>query len=473
MTDLDSRAGTTAGTRVAAPVQGRLADRVRVACGTPFTTRAARELLFCLIGVGFGLAVVGVPFAISGTAFAAGFGSKAVTGGGAARSAAGGLVLIGIPLVLVALLILAPLAGRRLGTIHRRLAARLLHRTIQAPAPLRSSGGWGASLRDGAGWRAIGYSLLKLPLAVLEAYAVVCFAAGLVNVTYPFWWRLFRNHAPEVHLSAVPVITPFGGFHVTTWLGTFAALAAGVAMVLVAPWIARGATTLDAAAMRALLGPGRLAQRVADLQASRAQAIDENAATLRRLERDLHDGAQIRLATLAMNLGMAAEKLGADGAPPDLDQARDLVAAAHSGAKATLVELRDLVRGIHPPVLDNGLGDALETLASASAIPVALAVDLPIRPSPAIETIAYFCTTELLANAAKHSHANQASIELTGDERSVRLIVIDDGVGGADPVRGTGLTGLSQRVRAVDGRIGVASPAGGPTTVAVELPLRA
>src|SRR5262249_55251571 len=159
---------------------------------------------------------------------------------------------------------------------------------------------------------------------------------------------------------------------------------AGVAMVLVAPWIARGASAVDGAAMRALLGPGRLAQRVADLRASRAQAIDDNAATLRRLERDLHDGAQIRLATLAMNLGMAAGRAGGAGAPPDLEQARDLVPAAHGGAKPPRVEPRALGRGIPPPVLDNGLGDALETLVGASAIPVTLTVDLPTRPSPAI-----------------------------------------------------------------------------------------
>ncbi len=134
--------------------------------------------------------------------------------------------------------------------------------------------------------------------------------------------------------------------------------------------------------------------------------MDDSAALLRQVERDLHDGAQIRLATLAMHLGMAREKLGDDGDPLDVAGARELVDAAHRGAKDALAELRDLARGIHPPVLDNGLADALATLAAGSAIPVELATDIPVRPTPAIETIAYFCAAELLANAAKHSLAD-------------------------------------------------------------------
>jgi len=201
--------------------------------------------------------------------------------------------------------------------------------------------------------------------------------------------------------------------------------------------------------------------------------VDDSAALLRRLERDLHDGAQIRLATLALNLGMAKEKLGDDGDVADADAVRELVDAALRGAKDALGELRSLARGIHPPVLDNGLADALASLAADSPIPAGLTVSIPVRPTPAIETIAYFCATELLANAAKHSFANRIEIRATGREDVLLLSVTDDGTGGADPARGSGLSGLAQRVAVVDGGLTIASPAGGPTQISVELPLRA
>jgi signal transduction histidine kinase len=194
---------------------------------------------------------------------------------------------------------------------------------------------------------------------------------------------------------------------------------------------------------------------------------------LRRLERNLHDGTQMRLAALAMNLGRAKEHLGDRGDPADLAKARELVDAAHRSAKDALVELRDLARGIHPPVLDNGLPDALATLAAGSAIPVRLTTDILVRPSPAIETISYFCAAELLANAAKHSRANTVTVRATQHDGVLRLCVTDDGVGGADPGHGSGLSGLAGRVRTVDGRLDIASPPGGPTRITVELPLRA
>ena len=197
--------------------------------------------------------------------------------------------------------------------------------------------------------------------------------------------------------------------------------------------------------------------------------MEDSAALLRRLERDLHDGAQIRLATLAMTLGMAREKLGHDADPA----VRDLVDTAHQGAKDALVDLRNLARGIHPPALDNGLADALATLAAGSALPVELTVAIPHRPAPAIETIAYFCAAELLANAAKHSHANKIKIEAAERNGILLLRIIDDGRGGADPARGSGLAGLAQRVSTVDGRLDITSPPGGPTQITVKLPLRA
>ncbi len=207
-----------------------------------------------------------------------------------------------------------------------------------------------------------------------------------------------------MRLNPVTVITPFdsfgqGHFRVATYPGTFAAFATGAGMLLAAPWVTRAVVAADRWLIRGLLGPGPLAQRLADLEQTRALAVDDAAARLRRLERDLHDGAQIGLATLAMNLGMAKKKLGDRGEVPDLAAARELVDAAHRGAKNALTELRELARGIHPPALDNGLADALATLAAGSAIPAELAVRIPVRPTPAIETIAYFCAAELLANA--------------------------------------------------------------------------
>jgi signal transduction histidine kinase len=169
---------------------------------------------------------------------------------------------------------------------------------------------------------------------------------------------------------------------------------------------------------------------------------------------------------------MAKEQLGDAGDPPDVARARELLNAAHRGAKDALGELRGLARGIHPPVLDSGLQDALATLAASSAIPVELRCDLPERPAPAIETIAYFCAAELLANAAKHSHARLVTIRATGRDRMLVLTVGDEGVGGADPARGSGLSGLAQRVRTVDGRMEIASPSGGPTRITIRLPLR-
>ena len=244
-------------------------------------------------------------------------------------------------------------------------------------------------------------------------------------------------------------------------------------MLLAAPWVTRAAVAADRWLIRGLLGPGPLAQRLRDLEQTRALAVDDAAARLRRLERDLHDGAQIRLATLALNLGMAKKKLGDHGEVPDPETARELVSAALQGARDALGELRELVRGIHPPALDNGLADALATLAASNAIPAELTASIPVRPTPAIETIAYYCAAELLTNAAKHSAANKIKIDITERTGVLVLSITDDGRGGADPARGSGLAGLAQRVAVVDGRLAIASPPGGPSRITVELPLRA
>ncbi|HYY80102.1 MAG TPA: sensor domain-containing protein [Actinomycetes bacterium] len=428
----------------------------RAAVRGPFTRRAWMELAYCLVGI---------PLGVAGFAAVA-----ALLYAGALLTA----VLVGLLVVVGALA-----AARGLGGLHRRLADRLLGDRVAAPAPPRPGRGplgWlGARLRDAAGWRAVAYVLLKLPVSILGAYAAGLWVGGLVNMSYPLWWLGFRNHPPGTRLSPVPVVTllPMGRVPVATYPGTFLALAIGAATVLVAPWLTRAVVELDRRLVRTLLGPGALAERVRDLEETRALAVDEEAATLRRLERDLHDGTQARLVALAMSLGMVKEKLGEGGGPLDPDRARELVDSAHRNATEAIAELRDLARGIHPPVLDGGLADALTTLAARSSVPVALEVDVPVRPTAAIETIAYFCAAELLANVARHSGARRATVEVTQRDRRLRLRVTDDGRGGARPGAGSGLAGLSQRVRTVDGSLAISSPEGGPTVVTVELPLHA
>jgi len=456
--------------------RGAAAAVIWAAVRAPWTARARREFLFCLAGVPFAIANPLVALVVAVDLI------RLVTPNRPPNPSAPDLAVAWAVVALLLVLLVTTGAPRALGSLQRTLAARLLGAQIAAPPPVRrrlgSLGRFRAGLRDGADWRAVAYLLLKLPVALLELYAVLFWVAGLVNLSYPFWWGAFRNHPPGVRLNPVPVFTPFGWFgqgtfRVATLPGTFAAFAAGAAMLLAAPWVTRAVASADGWLIGSLLGPGRLAQRVRDLEQSRALAVDDSAALLRRLERDLHDGAQIRLATLAMNLGMAKEKLGNDGDVLDPAAVRELVDAAHRGAKDALGELRNLARGIHPPVLDNGLADALATLAADSAIPAELSASIPVRPTPAIETIAYFCAAELLANAAKHSFANKIEIRAAGREDVLTLSVSDDGTGGADPARGSGLSGLAQRVAVVDGSLAIASPPGGPTLITVELPLRA
>lgn len=209
-----------------------------------------------------------------------------------------------------------------------------------------------------------------------------------------------------------------------------------------------------------------LAQRVDELQGSRARVVDAAEAERRRIERDLHDGAQQRLVALAMNLGRARARYDEDP-----ETARRLLDEAHNDAKHALVELRDLARGLHPAVLtDRGLDAALSGLAGRSPIPVSLDVDVEPRCSPTIEAIAYFVVSEALANVAKHSGARRVDVVAHRVDDRLRLVVTDDGAGGAVVGNGSGLAGLADRVGGVDGTFVVSSPDGGPTVLTVELP---
>ncbi|KAB2365036.1 sensor histidine kinase, partial [Actinomadura montaniterrae] len=208
------------------------------------------------------------------------------------------------------------------------------------------------------------------------------------------------------------------------------------------------------------------ARRMSGLAASRAAAVEAADAERRRIERDLHDGAQQRLVSLAMNLGIARAML------KDLPEpARDVIAGSHEEAKLALTELRGFIRGLHPAVLDElGLDAALSGLAGRTPIPVDVRVDLPGRLPPALESVAYFVVSEALTNVVKHSGASGAEVVLARRGDRIVLTVADDGRGGADAVGGSGLAGLSRRVASVDGTLTLSSPTGGPTRLTVELP---
>ncbi|MFF4359221.1 sensor histidine kinase [Streptomyces sp. NPDC001604] len=438
------------------------AARLRAALRAPFTARARAEVAYCLVG--FPIALVGFVLVLVVLALGAGL----------------TVSLVGAVLGLLLVVGSTGLA-RAFAAVHRRLAAGLLGEQVAVPPTPRPKGKafarLDARLRDAAGWRSVAYTLVKLPVAALQLYAVGWWLTGLLDLSAPLRWAAFGQR-PHPGGEGMPTVTPApvggGAPHSTTFAGTFVAAAIGAATLLAAPWVTRGIVAVDRRLVRALLGPSELAQRVRTLEETRALAVDDSAALLRRLERDLHDGAQVRLVALAMSLDMAREGLGAEGEPvADPGRLRRLIETAHTNATEALSELRDLARGIHPPVLDDGLPDALATLAARSTVPVELAVDVPQRPTPAIETIAYFCAAELLTNVIKHSGARRAVLRVSQEEGLLRLCVTDDGRGGAEPGAGSGLTGLLQRVRTVDGTLHVSSPEGGPTAVTVALPLHA
>jgi signal transduction histidine kinase len=232
------------------------------------------------------------------------------------------------------------------------------------------------------------------------------------------------------------------------------------------PFVQRGMMAVDVWLARGLLAPSSMSTRVRTLEADRGTVVNAAAADLRRIERDLHDGAQARLVSLAMELGLAKEKLL--NVP---EAAAKLVEEAHGEAKLALQELRDLARGIHPAILtDRGLDAALSSLAPRVKLPVRINVDLDERPAPAIEGIAYFVTSELLTNVAKHAQASSAQVDLWRVDDRLLIQVRDDGRGGAEASENSGLAGLTERVRSVDGLILIDSPEGGPTAITAELP---
>jgi signal transduction histidine kinase len=420
-----------------------------------FTRRARAE---------FGYALLNLPLAI------AGFVVTVVTLGVVGFVPG---VIICLPLIGVSTFI-----ARRMGAVNRSFARRMLGLRVAEPAPFRPQPGFVGWIRSGitdrVGWRARAYLVLKLPVAVAGfVVSVYCWVSGVVFLLAPLIWALGLG---TVIVHAHDPIT-VNGFTIDTWARTWLLAGQGVVLVLLAPWAVSGVLALDRRLIHGLLGPVSVTERVRDLERTRAHAVDDAAGRLRSIERDLHDGAQAQMVAVAMKLGLAKEKLGgavhSEGSEPDVERALELVSAAHRTATEAINELRDLARGIHPAVLDAGLDPALATLAARSAVPVELIVDVPDRPSPSIETIAYFCAAELLTNVAKHSGARRATLEAVQVPGMLRIRVTDDGVGGVRLDAGGGLRGLAERVRTVDGRLEVSSPRGGPTTVTVELPAHA
>jgi signal transduction histidine kinase len=327
----------------------------------------------------------------------------------------------------------------------------------------------------------VAYVAAKLPLTVFGIwFALSLWVEALLGVTSP----LTGAHAPYGFGPFARTAGPVDGTGVPPGvLSHTGAFLTGAVLLFVAPWATRFVVFLDRMLVGALLGPSAADARVQHLEASRAKTLDAAAETLQRIERDLHDGTQAQLVALAMRLGQAKEKLATldpTDTPADQEElaaVRRLVDEAHRGAKEAITDLRDLARGIHPPALDTGLENALTTLAARSPVPAQVHVSLRSRPSLSVEAITYFCAAELLANVAQHAHASSTTLTCAQHGPWLRVVVRDDGTGGAAVVRtgsySSGLAGLSDRVEAVDGRLEVASPPGGPTTVIVDLPMQA
>ncbi|GAA3496151.1 sensor histidine kinase [Streptomyces prasinosporus] len=378
------------------------------------------------------------------------------------------VTFLGVPVLAAAL------AGcRGFGAVERARARGLLDLEVAEPEPLRRERrgfmAWiGAVLKSGASWRSLLYAVLQLPWAVFSfTVTVIVWSIGWSLLTYPLWFWIFPMYGGQGGIQL------YGDEQHRIYLDnpfeiTVTALV-GLLFTVATPWIVRALTMVDRVMVHGLLGPSRLATRVVELESDRGVVVDTAAADLRRIERDLHDGAQARLVALAMDLGLAKEKLRED---PQV--AARMVDEAHGEVKTALQELRDLARGIHPAVLtDRGLDAALSAVASRCTVPVQVEVDLTERPAPAIEGIAYFTVSELLQNISKHARATWAAVEVWRTEDRLMLQVVDNGVGGADVSRGSGLAGLAERLDAVDGILVVDSPAGGPTRVTAELPWRA
>ena len=407
----------------------------------PLRLETWRELAFVLLG---GVTAV-VGFCVQVAGLSAGL-SLLVT-------------LIGIP-------ILAALAyvDRWLCAIDRWRASFLLGEPVPGVYRRPDRPGILARLRmlavDPQTWRDLGWIWLNVVLGFVAAVLMLSLWAVVGwLVTFPVYWWLLPDSA-----------LPDGPWGLTdTWGEALAGAAAGIVLAPLVAWIGAGTARALALAARSLLGPSereRLEHRVGELARTRAAAVDAQASELRRIERDLHDGAQARMVAVTMDLGRAREKLDSDP-----EAARELVEAAHAEARTAIADLRRLVAGIAPAVLtDRGLDAALSALVASCRVPVSLDVRLGERLPIAVEVAAYFVVSEALVNIQKHADAQHARVHLRLQDGSLIAEVADDGLGGADLGAGSGLSGLRDRVAALDGILVVTSPEGGPTIVRAEIP---
>jgi signal transduction histidine kinase len=312
-----------------------------------------------------------------------------------------------------------------------------------------------SALADPMMWREMVWLILLFGIGTASfVTGLTGFAIGLGFLTLPAWgWSV-----PDGVQIGILTIHSVGG------MVLFAAIA-GPPACIAGAWILRGSAWVQAMLGKVLL-EGREEERIAELQVSRAGAVDAAAVELRRIERDLHDGAQARLVALAMEIGMAREQIERDP-----EGAARMLAGAHEDAKTALAELRDLARGIHPAILtDRGLDAAVSALAARCPVPCTVAIDVPGRMPAAIESAAYFTIAEALANVAKHSAASRCEISGRIEDDMLVVKIHDDGAGGLDEARGTGITGLRGRVEALDGKLLIASPKGKGTLLRAELP---
>ena len=369
---------------------------------------------------------------------------------------------IGVPLVAFTVR-----SGRAIGAFERRRVGALTGAVLQPPrAKVMSSGVWSwirESFNDRAGWKGLAYGVVMLPWSVLTFTLVVSlWTIGLAGLAAPLYDWLLPDGT-----------TDFGSYEFTGWgrIGLIAAYVAGGALVLfVLSFIVDFITRVQIAFSKSLLSLGRadyLEQKVDDLDQSRTASIAAAEDERRRIERDLHDGTQQRLTGVAIDLGIARERLTAVGD----EQSRELVDRAHEGVKEAIAELRNLVRGIHPAILtDRGLDAAVSALVARISANVAVHSDLDRRLAPEVESTAYFTIAELLTNIVKHSTAASAMLTIRDMGETLEVEALDNGGGGASVQPGGGLDGLQTRLRAIGGAIDVVSPSGGPTRVKVTIP---
>ncbi|MEU3679984.1 sensor domain-containing protein [Streptomyces sp. NPDC030592] len=358
-------------------------------------------------------------------------------------------------------LLLAPLVLRALHALARRERERLARRGVDIvppdppPVRLRSALADPTTRRE-LGWL-VRHGTLGLLLGLLGLLLPLC---AVRDGTFPLWWRLVPEDATTTSIGV-------GTAH--TWLDAVAALLLGVGWAAILLGLGPGMARLQAAPARRLLAAGPdtdLSLRVAELTATRAAALDAHATELRRIERSLHDGAQNRLVSVTVLLGAARRMAARDPAGAD-----ELLERAQSAAEQALAELRSVARGILPPVLaDRGLAGALSGLAADCGVPCRVEADVPERCAAAVEATAYFVVAEALTNVARHSGAGRASVTVRARGGRLRLLVEDDGRGGADADGSSGLTGIRRRVAALDGTFRLTSPPGGPTVLEVDLP---